>query len=107
MTGMFVRGFAELAECMVAIRRLQSFLLFDEFQDISISKTSFDYVNLSSNEQTYKQEGKQDLPFIDDDVEDNQNLNENNDYKKQDGLMIVASDLLKNTTDLIEGMFAK
>ncbi|EFN66324.1 Probable multidrug resistance-associated protein lethal(2)03659, partial [Camponotus floridanus] len=102
MSGMFVRGFAELAECMVAIRRLQSFLLFDEFQDSSISKTSSDYVNLSSSKQIYKQEGKQDLPFIDDDVvEDYQNLNENSDYKKQNGLMIVASDLLKNTTDLI------
>jgi len=40
-------------------------------------------------------------------VEDYQNLNESNDYKKQNGLMIVASDLLKNTTDLIEGKFAK
>lgn len=111
MTGMFVRGFAELAECMVAIRRLQSFLLFDEFQDSNISKTSSDYVNLPSDKQTYKQEGKQDLPFIDDDdVEDHQNyrnINENNDYKKQNGLMIVASDLLKNTADLIEGKFAK
>jgi len=107
MTGTFVRGFAELAECMVAIRRLQSFLLFDEFQDSSISKTSFEYVNISSNQQTYKQEGKEDLPFIDDDVEDYQNLNENNDYKKQNGIMILASDLLKNATDLIEGKFAK
>lgn len=102
MTGMFVRGFAELAECMVAIRRLQSFLMFNEFQDSNISKMS-DYVNHCSDKQSHKQEGKQDLPFIDDDVvEDYQNLSENNDYKKQSGLMIVASDLLKNTAVLIE-----
>lgn len=108
MTGMFVRGFAELAECMVAIRRLQSFLMFNEFQDSNISKISSDHINPSSDKQTHEHEGKQDLPFIDDDVvEDYQNLSENNDYKKQNGLMIVASDLLKNTAVLIEGEFAK
>lgn len=111
MTGMFVRGFAELAECMVAIRRLQSFLLFDEFQNNSISKASSDYPSLCSDykQTVYKQEEKnQELPFIDDDVGENyENLDENNDYKKQNGLMIVASDLLQNTVDLIEGEFAK
>lgn len=107
MTGMFVRGFAELAECMVAIRRLQGFLVFDEFQGSNISKTSSDYPSLCSD---YKQTAdyKQDLPFIDDDVAENyQSLDENNDYKKQNGLMIVASDLLKNTVNLLEGEFAK
>lgn len=109
MTGMFVRGFAELAECMVAIRRLQNFLLFDEFQNSSISKASSDYPSLCSDKQTaYKQEERQELPFIDDDVAENyENLDQSNDYRKQNGLMIVASDLLKNTADLIEGEFAK
>lgn len=104
MTGMFVRGFAELAECMVAIRRLQNFLLFDEFQNSSISKASSDYPSLCSDKQTaYKQEERQELPFIDDDVaESYENLDQSNDYRKQNGLMIVASDLLKNTADLIE-----
>lgn len=106
MTGMFVRGFAELAECMVAIRRLQGFLIFEEFQGTNISKISSDYSSFSSD---YKQtaDHKQDLPFIDDDVAEDQNLDENNDHKKQNGLMVIASDLLKNTADLIEGEFAK
>lgn len=101
MTGMFVRGFAELAECMVAIRRLQGFLIFEEFQGTNISKISSDYSSFSSD---YKQtaDHKQDLPFIDDDVAEDQNLDENNDHKKQNGLMVIASDLLKNTADLIE-----
>ncbi|XP_072762870.1 ATP-binding cassette sub-family C member 4 [Anoplolepis gracilipes] len=103
MTGMFVRGFAELAECMVAIRRLQSFLLFDEFQSNNISKASSDNLCSDYKQTAYKQEEKQDLPFIDDDVADDyENLDKNNDYKKQNGLMIVASDLLKNTANLIE-----
>lgn len=36
MSGMFVRGFAEIAECLVAIKRLQTFLTFDEFQDDNV-----------------------------------------------------------------------
>lgn len=32
MTAMFVRGFAELAECKVSVNRLQSFLMLDEFR---------------------------------------------------------------------------
>ncbi|XP_029164699.1 probable multidrug resistance-associated protein lethal(2)03659 [Nylanderia fulva] len=102
MTGMFVRGIAELAECMVAIRRLQSFLMYEEFQGTNISKTFSDYPSLCSD---YKQtaDHKQDLPFIDDDVaEDYQNLVERNESKQQNRITIVANDLLKNTGDRIE-----
>lgn len=33
MTAMFVRGFAELAECKVSVNRIQSFLMLDEFRE--------------------------------------------------------------------------
>ncbi|XP_051158203.1 ATP-binding cassette sub-family C member 4-like [Leptopilina boulardi] len=35
MSGMFVRGFAEIAECLVAIRRLQHFLMYEEFEEMN------------------------------------------------------------------------
>ncbi|KAJ8687082.1 hypothetical protein QAD02_022876 [Eretmocerus hayati] len=38
MTGMFVRGFAETAECMVAVRRLQTFLTYDEYKQDNVVK---------------------------------------------------------------------
>lgn len=112
MTGMFVRGFAELAECMVAIRRLQTFLTFEEFQgsNVVVSKASSDYININSD---FKRASKQDLPYIDDDVAENQleshgkDLDENSDHRKQNGLMIVASDLLKNTANFVEGKNSK
>ncbi|XP_039312863.1 multidrug resistance-associated protein 4 isoform X2 [Solenopsis invicta] len=102
MTGMFVRGFAELAECMVAIRRLQSFLMLDEFEgnNVVISKAS--YANSD-----FKRASKPDLPYIDDDVVENQpesredDSGENNDCKKHNGLMVVASDLLRNTANYV------
>lgn len=106
MTGMFVRGFAELAECMVAIRRLQRFLTFDEFlgSNVIVSKASSGYINSD-----FKRTSKQDLPYIDDDVVENhfetheEDLGENSDRRKPNGLMIVASDLLKNTANFVGG----
>lgn len=102
MTGMFVRGFAELAECMVAIRRLQSFLMFDEFQgsNVVVSKASVSYANSD-----FKRFSKPDLPYIDDDDVDSrgENLDESSDRRKHNGLLIVASDLLKNTANFVEG----
>ncbi|KAL6254634.1 hypothetical protein P5V15_013941 [Pogonomyrmex californicus] len=102
MTGMFVRGFAELAECMVAIRRLQSFLMLEEFQgsNVVVSKVSSAYVNINSD---LRRASKQDPPYIDDDVAENleeENLDENNDHRKHNGLVVV-SDVLKNTSNLV------
>lgn len=37
MTAMFVRGFAELAECKVSVSRLQSFLMLDEFREGNVA----------------------------------------------------------------------
>ncbi|XP_012058533.1 PREDICTED: probable multidrug resistance-associated protein lethal(2)03659 [Atta cephalotes] len=96
MTGMFVRGFAELAECMVAIRRLQSFLMFDEFQGSNVVDSA-SYANSD-----FKRFSKPDLPYIDDDdVDSHGDLDENNDRRKQNGLLIVASDLLKNNPNFV------
>ncbi|XP_011877734.1 PREDICTED: multidrug resistance-associated protein 4-like [Vollenhovia emeryi] len=99
MTGMFVRGFAELAECMVAIRRLQTFLIYNEFQgsNVIFSRAS------SGNNSDFKQAPKQDLPYIDDDVVENQlgSHGEDSEHRKQNGLLIVASDLLKNTANFV------
>lgn len=41
MSGMFVRGFAEIAECIVAVRRLQHFLMYEEFQDNNYTSNNF------------------------------------------------------------------
>lgn len=37
MSTMFVRGFGEIAEALVAIKRLQQFLMYDEFVSIKDS----------------------------------------------------------------------
>lgn len=109
MCGMFVRGFAELAECMVAIRRLQNFLTYEEFQgsNIVVSKMLSSSYNGGINEYkltTSNKESKQDLPYIDDEVSSHE-TREEADSKKHNGLVIVASDLLKNTANIIEGEF--
>nr|XP_012230280.1 PREDICTED: probable multidrug resistance-associated protein lethal(2)03659 [Linepithema humile] len=103
MTGMFVRGIAELAECNVAIRRLQRFLMYEEFQSTNVvmSKSSSGYASINSD---HRKMSKLDLPFIDDDVmENNDNTNGSTDRLRHNGLVIVASDLLKNTASLVAG----
>jgi len=108
MTGMFVRGFAELAECMVAIRRLQAFLMFEEFQgsNVVVSKTSSSYANINSD---FKRVSKPDLPYIDDDDVENHleshEEDENSDHRKHNGL-IIANDLLRNA-NFVEGKESK
>ncbi|XP_039312865.1 probable multidrug resistance-associated protein lethal(2)03659 isoform X2 [Solenopsis invicta] len=84
MTGMFVRGFAELAECMVAIRRLQGFLMLEEFRgsNVVISKACSDCSNSD-----FKRVLKPDLPYIDDDVGENRlESREENPEKKQSSI---------------------
>lgn len=95
MSGMFVRGFAELAECNVAIGRLQTFLTYSEYQNNNFSK----HLSGSSELQASNKASKQDLPFIDDDVS-NDGSGATGE-KKYNGLMVVANDLVKNTASLI------
>lgn len=106
MSGMFVRGFAEIAECMVAVRRLQHFLMYEEFQDngFTINKLAASLNGSINNDskQTNKTSGN-DLPYIDDDIDAYENLDESAEKRRHNGLVVVASDLLKNTANLIGG----
>ncbi|XP_031835587.1 putative multidrug resistance-associated protein lethal(2)03659 isoform X2 [Nomia melanderi] len=105
MSGMFVRGFAEIAECMVAVRRLQYFLLYEEFQEKGFSLNKFaaslnGSINIDSK-QTSNKTSRHDLPYIDDEVDTYENLDESEEKRKHNGLVVVASDLLKNTANLM------
>ncbi|XP_075236427.1 ATP-binding cassette sub-family C member 4-like [Lycorma delicatula] len=52
-SGMFVRGFAEISECRVSIRRLQSFLLRDEYK----SQIKLNYDENDKNNKFYDKAG--------------------------------------------------
>ncbi|KAG7207749.1 hypothetical protein KM043_009361 [Ampulex compressa] len=106
MSGMFVRGFAEIAECMVAVRRLQYFLMYEEFQGSNIlSSSKFSSSRNGSinfdTKQSSRKVSRQDLPYIDDDMESYENIDEYPEKKAHNGLVIVASDLLQNTANLV------
>ena len=94
MSGMFVRGFAEIAECMVAVRRLQNFLTFEEFQSGNVTNDSMlSRTNGASNNlecKTYTT--LKDLPFIDDEVGFDER---NGRIKNRQNLVMLASDLIK------------
>lgn len=97
MSGMFVRGFAEIAECMVAVRRLQNFLTYEEFQTGNVTNdtllsTSNGTMNSDSKYNSVKT-SKQDLPYIDEDV--NYEVRVSGDKKRQ-SMVMLASELLKN-----------
>ncbi|XP_015437296.1 PREDICTED: probable multidrug resistance-associated protein lethal(2)03659 [Dufourea novaeangliae] len=105
MSGMFVRGFAEIAECLVAVRRLQHFLLYEEFQEKGVSLSKFaaslnGSIN-SDTKQTSDKPSRHDLPYIDDEVDGYENLDESSERRRHNGLVVVASDLLKNTANLV------
>ncbi|XP_076757866.1 ATP-binding cassette sub-family C member 4 [Xylocopa sonorina] len=105
MSGMFVRGFAEIAECMVAVRRLQHFLLYEEFQENGFTLNKFaTSINGSINsvsKQASNKASKQDIPYIDDEVGVYENLDDSSEKRRHNGLVVVASDLLKNTANLM------
>ncbi|CAK9828615.1 ABC transporter C family member 4 [Anthophora retusa] len=79
MSGMFVRGFAEIAECLVAVRRLQHFLMYEEFQENEFTLNKF----TASLNDSYE------------------NLDDSSEKRRHNGLVVVASDLLKNTANLM------
>ncbi|XP_053998357.1 ATP-binding cassette subfamily C member 4-like isoform X2 [Hylaeus anthracinus] len=106
MSGMFVRGFAEIAECMVAVRRLQHFLMYEEFQNKGFTLNKFaaslnGSINSDIKQASYKT-SRQDLPYIDDEIDGYENLDESSEKRRHNGLVVVASDLLKNTANLME-----
>ncbi|OAD54851.1 hypothetical protein WN48_06051, partial [Eufriesea mexicana] len=106
MSGMFVRGFAEIAECMVAVRRLQHFLMYEEFKKNGYALSNFaaslnGSINSVSKQATNKS-SKSDLPYIDDEIDVYENLDNSSEKRRHNGLVVVASDLLKNTVNLME-----
>ncbi|XP_076648329.1 ATP-binding cassette sub-family C member 4 [Halictus rubicundus] len=106
MSGMFVRGFAEIAECLVAVRRLQHFLMYDEFQEKGFHLNKFaaslnGSINMDAKQASNKT-SRNDLPYIDDEIEGYENLDRSEEKRKHNGLVVVASDLLRNTATLIE-----
>lgn len=48
MSAMFVRGISEIAEALVAVKRLQQFMLYDEFEEIKA------LMNNNESKQDYK-----------------------------------------------------
>lgn len=105
MSGMFVRGFAEIAECMVAVRRLQHFLMYEEFQDsghiLSNFTTSINGSINSISKHASNKTSKPDIPYIDDEIDGYENLDDSSEKRRQNGLVVVASDLLKNTANMM------
>ncbi|XP_071872524.1 ATP-binding cassette sub-family C member 4 isoform X1 [Bombus fervidus] len=106
MSGMFVRGFAEIAECMVAVRRLQHFLMYEEFQDsghiLSNFTTSINGSINSISKHASNKTSKPDIPYIDDEIDSYENLDDSSEKRRHNGLVVVASDLLKNTANMME-----
>ncbi|XP_043594439.1 ATP-binding cassette sub-family C member 4-like isoform X2 [Bombus pyrosoma] len=106
MSGMFVRGFAEIAECLVAVGRLQYFLMYEEFQDsghiLSNFTTSINGSINSISKHASNKTSKPDIPYIDDEIDGYENLDESSEKRRHNGLMVVASDLLKNTANMME-----
>lgn len=105
MSGMFVRGFAEIAECIVAVRRLQHFLMYEEFQDNNYTSNNFTAsLNGSINsvsKQVSNKTSKNDIPYIDDEIDSYENLDDSLEKRRHNGLIVVASDLLENTANLM------
>ncbi|XP_046596329.1 ATP-binding cassette sub-family C member 4 isoform X2 [Neodiprion lecontei] len=102
MSSMFVRGVAETAECMVAVRRLQYFLMYDEFQKV-IGHTKYSSENniIRGSMQSVNQAPKSDLPYIDDELTDKSAVPDDYSREKANGVAILASDVLKDTVDLV------
>lgn len=107
MSGMFVRGFAEIAECIVAVRRLQHFLMYEEFQDNIYTSNNFTAsLNGSINsvsKQASNKTSKNDIPYIDDEIDNYENLDDSLEKRRHNGLIVLASDLLENTANLMGG----
>ncbi|XP_012339560.1 multidrug resistance-associated protein 4 [Apis florea] len=105
MSGMFVRGFAEIAECIVAVRRLQHFLMYEEFQDNIYTSNNFTAsLNGSINsvsKQASNKTSKNDIPYIDDEIDNYENLDDSLEKRRHNGLIVLASDLLENTANLM------
>lgn len=97
MSAMFVRGIAETAECMVAVRRLQTFMMYNEFKKlIGPTKQSSESNGIQESTQSINKTSKSsDLPYIDDEFTDGSGITDNYDKEKTNGSAVLASDLLQ------------
>ncbi|XP_032678119.1 multidrug resistance-associated protein 4-like [Odontomachus brunneus] len=70
MTSMFVRGVAELAECLVGVRRLQNFLMYEEYEsrNVIVCKQPSSNYNGKTHSESDKISG-QNISYINGDVE--------------------------------------
>ncbi|XP_034942268.1 probable multidrug resistance-associated protein lethal(2)03659 isoform X2 [Chelonus insularis] len=69
MSAMFVRGVAEIAECIVAVRRLQYFLMYDEVGQLN-KLTYPDRSSVIDESNPEEKRLKSEIPYIDDDNAD-------------------------------------
>ncbi|XP_014299326.1 ATP-binding cassette sub-family C member 4 isoform X1 [Microplitis demolitor] len=105
MSAMFVRGVSEIAECVVAVRRLQYFLMRDEVENVNrtvyLGRLSVDNVNTKISNKL-SASTKSDLPYIDDESNDLSYDSDINDTKslKNNGPASVALDVAKNIASL-------
>lgn len=93
MSGMFVRGIAELAECLVAVRRLQNFLMYEEYENSNVivcKQPSNNYKAKIHSESDKISE--QDIPYIDGVMENRDVLEQNNYRGKQNGSVAIMTD---------------
>ena len=107
MSGLFVRGFAEIAECMVAVKRLQQFLVYEEFHDSGHASNNFtasinDSIN-SISKQPSNKTSKFDIPYIDDEINGYENLDDFSEQRQHNDIVVVANNLLKNTANIVGG----
>lgn len=93
MSSMFVRGIAEIAECKVAVNRLQNFLMYEEFESSNVSNGNAN-LSTSTNSVSTNTTPKPDLPYIDEDV----NYEERSNDKNRQSFVMQASDMLKLET---------
>lgn len=110
MSGMFVRGFAEIAECMVAVNRLQNFMMYDEVEtgntaSATMFAASTDTMDSCDSGPPSRQFSKRELPYIDDD----ETCNEARDIteKKPNDLAVIATnDASKNSDNSYYGNYS-
>lgn len=89
MTSFFVRGIAELAECKVAVNRLQYFLMYEEYEPANVTNVN--------SKLSKKSKSKSELPHIQENV-NHQGENSANEQLKQ-SIVLQANDLLENSVN--------
>ena len=81
--------------------------MYEEFQDNNYTSNNFTAsLNGSINsvsKQVSNKTSKNDIPYIDDEIDSYENLDDSLEKRRHNGLIVVASDLLENTANLMGG----